>query len=76
MGVTELTLCPEPDPLVCGIKGKAYIVVQEEDEMDIREQGSDIDLLEEEEEEEEDSDEEMLDSAHMSDEDEHRENGK
>lgn len=62
----------EPDPLVCGTKGNAYIVVQE-DELDFEEQGSDIDLVEEEEEEE-DSEDEMLDSAHMSDEDEHREN--
>lgn len=61
----------EPDPVICGTKGRAF-VVSHEDELNGDELGSEADD-EDEEEEEEESEEEMPD---MSDEEEHRENGK
>lgn len=62
----------EPDPSVCGTKGRAFILVREEDGADVEEE-SEGELVEAEEEESEMSEDDMPDSAHMSDEDEQRE---
>ncbi|XP_069182397.1 translation initiation factor eIF2B subunit epsilon-like isoform X1 [Procambarus clarkii] len=72
VAVTCFIIFPEPDPSVCGTKGRAFILVREEDGADVEEE-SEGELVEAEEEESEMSEDDMPDSAHMSDEDEQRE---